>query len=78
MLRAGRRRGRLGAPVHGGEGLKTGNRLERYYRDARTLTIPDGTTERQKLVVGKEPTEHSAYTENAERRAEQTSLHTPV
>jgi alkylation response protein AidB-like acyl-CoA dehydrogenase len=48
--------------VHGGEGLKTENRLERYYRDARTLTIPDGTTEIQKLIVGKELTGHSAYT----------------
>lgn len=47
--------------VHGGEGLKTDNRLERYYRDARVLTIPDGTTEIQKLIVGKELTGYSAY-----------------
>ncbi len=47
--------------VHGGEGLKTENRLERYYRDASVMTIPDGTTEIQKLVVGKELTGMSAY-----------------
>jgi len=28
--------------------------MERYYRDARMLTIPDGTTQIQKLVVGRE------------------------
>ena len=47
--------------VFGAEGLKTENRLERYYRDARVMTIPDGTTEIQKLIVGKELTGMSAY-----------------
>jgi alkylation response protein AidB-like acyl-CoA dehydrogenase len=47
--------------IHGGEGLKTENRLERYFRDARVMPIPDGTTEIQKLIVGKELTGHSAY-----------------
>jgi len=47
--------------VHGAAGLDTDNRLERYYRDARTLPIPDGTTEIQKLVVGKELTGMAAY-----------------
>ena len=47
--------------LHGAAGLNTDNRLERYYRDARTLTIPDGTTEIQKLIVGKELTGVSAY-----------------
>jgi alkylation response protein AidB-like acyl-CoA dehydrogenase len=47
--------------VMGGEGLKTDNRLERYFRDARVMPIPDGTTEIQKLIVGKELTGHSAY-----------------
>jgi len=47
--------------IHGGEGLKTANRLERYYRDASTMTIPDGTTEIQKLIVGTELTGESAY-----------------
>jgi alkylation response protein AidB-like acyl-CoA dehydrogenase len=47
--------------LHGGEGLKKENRLERYYRDASVMTIPDGTTEIQKLVVGKERTGYAAY-----------------
>lgn len=47
--------------IHGGEGLKKKNRLERYYRDASVMTIPDGTTEIQKLIVGKELTGISAY-----------------
>jgi len=47
--------------VMGGEGLKTENRLERYFRDARVMPIPDGTTEIQKLIVGKEMTGKSAY-----------------
>jgi alkylation response protein AidB-like acyl-CoA dehydrogenase len=40
--------------VHGGLGLSEEYPLERYFRDARMLTIPDGTTEIQKLVVGRE------------------------
>ncbi len=40
--------------VHGGIGLSDEYPLERYFRDARMLTIPDGTTEIQKLVVGRE------------------------
>lgn len=47
--------------VFGAEGLKPENRLERYYRDARVMTIPDGTTEIQKLIVGSELTDMSAY-----------------
>jgi alkylation response protein AidB-like acyl-CoA dehydrogenase len=47
--------------VHGGNGLSEEYPLERYYRDARTMTIPDGTTDIQKLVVGKELTGVSAY-----------------
>ncbi len=40
--------------VHGGIGLSDEYPLERYFRDARMLTIPDGTTEIQKLIVGRE------------------------
>lgn len=47
--------------LHGANGLSTDFPLERYFRDARTTTIPDGTTEIQKLVVGSELTGHSAY-----------------
>ncbi|SEH15139.1 acyl-CoA dehydrogenase [Natronorubrum sediminis] len=48
--------------IYGGNGLSTEYPLERYYRDARTMTIPDGTTEIQKLVVGYELTDMQAYT----------------
>ncbi|THE64360.1 acyl-CoA dehydrogenase [Salinadaptatus halalkaliphilus] len=48
--------------VYGGNGLSKDYPLERYYRDARTMTIPDGTTEIQKLVVGYELTDLQAYT----------------
>lgn len=47
--------------VHGANGLSTDYPLERYYRDARTMTIPDGTTEIQKLIVGYELTDEAAY-----------------
>ena len=39
--------------VHGAVGLAEELPLERYFRDARSLTIPDGTTEIQKLVIGR-------------------------
>jgi alkylation response protein AidB-like acyl-CoA dehydrogenase len=42
--------------IHGAVGVQTDARLERYYRDARPFTIPDGTTQIQKLVVGRELT----------------------
>jgi alkylation response protein AidB-like acyl-CoA dehydrogenase len=48
--------------VFGANGLSEDYPLERYYRDARTMTIPDGTTEIQKLVVGYELTGLQAYT----------------
>jgi len=40
--------------VHGAVGLSDEYPVERYFRDARTMTIPDGTTQIQKLVVGRE------------------------
>ncbi|AAB88979.1 acyl-CoA dehydrogenase (acd-12) [Archaeoglobus fulgidus DSM 4304] len=40
--------------IHGGLGLSDEYPLERYFRDARVMTIPDGTTEIQKLIVGRE------------------------
>jgi alkylation response protein AidB-like acyl-CoA dehydrogenase len=39
--------------VHGAVGLSEELPLERYFRDARAMTIPDGTTEMQKLVIGR-------------------------
>ena len=46
--------------IHGALGLTEGYPIERYFRDARSLTIPDGTTEIQKLVVGRRLTGISA------------------
>jgi alkylation response protein AidB-like acyl-CoA dehydrogenase len=40
--------------IHGAMGLSDEYPVERYFRDARTLTIPDGTTQMQKLVVGRD------------------------
>jgi alkylation response protein AidB-like acyl-CoA dehydrogenase len=40
--------------IHGGIGLSGEYPLERYYRDARMLTIAGGATDIQKLVVGRE------------------------
>ena len=42
--------------VHGAVGVQTDARLERYYRDARPFTIPDGTTQMHILIVGRELT----------------------
>ncbi|MBW2282035.1 MAG: acyl-CoA dehydrogenase family protein [Deltaproteobacteria bacterium] len=44
----------------GANGLATENRVERCLRDARMLTIPDGTTQIQKLIVGRALTGMSA------------------
>ena len=38
--------------IHGGNGLATEMPLERYFRDARMMTVPDGTSEMMKLVTG--------------------------
>ena len=40
--------------VHGAMGLSDEYPVERYFRDARSMTIPDGTTQIQKLVMGRE------------------------
>lgn len=40
--------------IHGAMGIDERHPIQRYLRDARTLTIPDGTTQIQKLVVGRE------------------------
>jgi len=40
--------------IHGAMGLSDEYPVERYFRDARTLTIPDGTTQMQKLIVGRD------------------------
>jgi alkylation response protein AidB-like acyl-CoA dehydrogenase len=50
----------LGVQVHGAAGLASGGAPERILRDARMLTIPDGTTQIQTLIIGRELTGHSA------------------
>jgi len=39
--------------IHGGEGFMRGSAIERLYRDARVLRILDGTSEIQRVVVGR-------------------------
>ena len=38
--------------IHGGMGISEEMPLERYFRDARLMTIPDGTSEMMKLITG--------------------------
>jgi alkylation response protein AidB-like acyl-CoA dehydrogenase len=52
----------LGIQVHGGMGLTRDCPAERYLRDARMLTIPDGTTQIHKLIIGRALTGMSAFT----------------
>lgn len=40
--------------IHGAAGLDEELPMERYFRDARVFAIPDGTTQIQKLIVGRE------------------------
>lgn len=47
--------------IHGAYGLSEEYPVERYFRDARMYTIPDGTTEIQKLIVGREVLGMSAF-----------------
>jgi acyl-CoA dehydrogenase len=47
--------------VHGAMGLTKEVLAEKLFRDARMLTIPDGTTEIHKLVIGRQLTGISAF-----------------
>lgn len=47
--------------VHGAYGISEEYPVERYFRDARTLTFPDGTSQIQKLVIGREILGVSAF-----------------
>jgi acyl-CoA dehydrogenase len=49
-----------GIQVHGAIGLATESPAERYFRDARMLTIPDGTTQAHQLIIGRSLTGISA------------------
>ncbi len=46
----------LAIQAHGAMGLARETGIERMFRDARMMTIPDGTTQIQKLIVGRELT----------------------
>ncbi|MCG8383812.1 MAG: acyl-CoA/acyl-ACP dehydrogenase [Gammaproteobacteria bacterium] len=39
--------------IHGACGISSEFPVERYFREARLLTIPDGTTQIQKLIIGR-------------------------
>ena len=46
--------------LHGGAGLMEESPVERYFRDAREATIPEGTSQMQILHLGKALLGHSA------------------
>ena len=47
--------------IHGGMGLSDEYPVERYFRDARMMTIPDGTSNMNRLIVGGQILGMSAY-----------------
>jgi alkylation response protein AidB-like acyl-CoA dehydrogenase len=47
--------------IHGAYGVSEEYSIERYFRDARTLIFLDGTSEIQKLIVGREVLGMSAF-----------------
>ncbi|MBU2550633.1 MAG: acyl-CoA dehydrogenase family protein [Proteobacteria bacterium] len=47
--------------IHGAYGLSEEYQVERFFRDARCYTIPDGTTQIQKLIIGREILGMSAF-----------------
>ena len=49
------------AQVHGGYGYTQEYLVERYYRDARHLTMAEGTSEIQRLIIGREILGLSAF-----------------
>lgn len=50
----------LALQIHGGAGLMEESPVERYFRDAREATIPEGTSQMQILHLGKDLLGHSA------------------
>lgn len=44
----------MAVQIHGAYGLSEEYPVERLFRDARCYTIPDGTTQIQKLIIGRE------------------------
>ncbi len=47
--------------VHGGQGFLEDNHVARLYRDARILTLYEGTSQILKLIVGRQLTGYSAF-----------------
>ena len=47
--------------IHGAYGISEEYPVERYFRDARTLTFPDGATQIHKLIIGREMLGISAF-----------------
>ena len=47
--------------IHGGNGITKEFPVERHFRNAKVMPIPDGTTEIQKLVIGRNLTGVSAF-----------------
>ncbi len=48
--------------IHGGYGYTQEFPVERYYRDIRHLTMAEGTSQIQKLLIGREVLGISAFT----------------
>jgi alkylation response protein AidB-like acyl-CoA dehydrogenase len=51
----------MAVQIHGAYGLSEEYPVERMLRHARMMTIPDGTTQIQKLIVGREVMGLSAF-----------------
>jgi acyl-CoA dehydrogenase len=47
--------------IHGGNGITKEFSVERHFRNAKVMPIPDGTTEIQKLVIGRNLTGVNAF-----------------
>ena len=47
--------------VHGGAGYVDDHPVERYLRDARVTTLYEGTSQIQKLIIGRDATGISAF-----------------
>jgi alkylation response protein AidB-like acyl-CoA dehydrogenase len=47
--------------IHGGNGITKEFPVERHFRNAKVMPIPDGTTEIQKLVIGRNLTGLNAF-----------------
>ena len=52
----------LAIQVHGGSGYVDDHPVERYYRDVRVTTLYEGTSQIQKLIIGRAETGLNALT----------------